>query len=203
MRRGFVDKWRRYVLVLGAALPVIGYAVNMYQNQPARPQPAQAQPAAVPSPASVGVLPTVGPVPTLDPAAPQPTLSMIPTQVPVLVDAVVRDPAVVQLMAELQGRGIEPQPLDPSLIGALQDAPGQGYRLGNGWLHVHVYADAQAARGATSKVVQQLHSPLMDWVDRPHFFRHDRLIVLYLGRDQQVIDALTELCGEPFTKAQP
>ncbi len=44
------------------------------------------------------------------------------------------------------------------------------------------------------------NSPTMriTWLSSPHFFRAERVIVLYVGVDQAAIDLLTALLGPPF-----
>ena len=39
---------------------------------------------------------------------------------------------------------------------------------------------------------------MVTWIAPPHFFRADRLIVLYIGDDPTVVDLLTALLGPPF-----
>ncbi len=38
----------------------------------------------------------------------------------------------------------------------------------------------------------------LDWEASPHFFLRDRLIVLYLGNDEKILEALEKICGESF-----
>ena len=42
---------------------------------------------------------------------------------------------------------------------------------------------------------------LLDWVAPPHYSQCDRLIVLYLGSEARVVEALSELCAPPFYTA--
>jgi hypothetical protein len=42
----------------------------------------------------------------------------------------------------------------------------------------------------------------VDWVEPPHFYRQGRLIVLYAGKDEAVLDPLEETLGEPFVVGQ-
>lgn len=37
----------------------------------------------------------------------------------------------------------------------------------------------------------------IDWVDVPYFFKKDRLIAVYVGQNQEVIDVISSLMGEP------
>ena len=108
------------------------------------------------------------------------------------------------MLANLQQRGFGVELLDASRVELLDDAPGQGYRLGDGWLHLHRYSDAPAARAAAARISADKSSIYsVDWVAPPYFFLCDRLIVLYLGRDEQVVGALGELCAPPFYRTEP
>jgi hypothetical protein len=40
----------------------------------------------------------------------------------------------------------------------------------------------------------------VDWVDQPNFWAKDRIIVLYVGRDQETIALLNRFLGEPITE---
>jgi hypothetical protein len=118
----------------------------------------------------------------------------------VLVENVVDDPAVVQLVAALTERAFVPHATDVSRATFLEDAPGQAYQLGNGWLDVHLYPTEDAAAAVATALPGKINWGLLDWVAPPHFFRCKRIIALYLGTDEHAIAALTEQCGEPFVQ---
>jgi len=42
-----------------------------------------------------------------------------------------------------------------------------------------------------------------DWVDTPHFFRQDRLIVFYLGEDRRLLAQLERVMGKQFSGGDP
>src|SRR5687767_12851424 len=54
---------------------------------------------------------------------------------------VVGDPLVVALLESLEERGFGLELNDASRVELLGTAPGQSYRLGSGWLFLHVFAD--------------------------------------------------------------
>ena len=118
-----------------------------------------------------------------------------PTEV---IAAVVNDQLVLTLLSALEHRGLPPTLLDASRVPMLSDAPGQGYRLGEGWLNIHVYPDVAAAEAAAARLPADMANSLIDWVAPPHLFGCDRLIVMYFGVDANALQALTELCGPPF-----
>jgi hypothetical protein len=43
---------------------------------------------------------------------------------------------------------------------------------------------------------------MMSWVATPHFYAPDRVIVLYVGDDQAVVDVLNEVLGQPVAEGQ-
>ena len=42
---------------------------------------------------------------------------------------------------------------------------------------------------------------IVTWIDQPNFWATDRLIVLYVGTDADVIGRLTKALGQPITQA--
>ena len=123
-----------------------------------------------------------------------------PPGFPIVVEqSVVGDPLVVALLANLRQRGFAAELLDASRDELQPGVPGQGYRLGDGWLVVHVYATAAAAAAAV--IPHDPHLAVLDWVAPPHYSQCDRLIVLYLGSEPRVVVALSELCAPPFFTA--
>jgi hypothetical protein len=69
--------------------------------------------------------------------------------------------------------------------------------------NVHVFeyatmpeADAEAARVSANG--SAVGATQISWVSAPHFFRGNRLIVLYVGTDDRVIQLLTSLLGPQF-----
>ena len=57
-------------------------------------------------------------------------------------------------------------------------------------------ADAQAAR--VSSTGSTVGTAMISWVNTPHFFKKSGLIVLYVGRNQSILDALKKALGEQF-----
>lgn len=67
-------------------------------------------------------------------------------------------------------------------------------------VQVFEYRDAASARADAAQIGPDGNPTRMMilWIAPPHFFRIDRVIVLYLGEDQVVLDLLTALLGPPF-----
>jgi len=103
-----------------------------------------------------------------------------------------------QILQDLRRHGLEPVLLGDSTVAWLAAAPGAAYRLGPGWIHLHTYPDAGAAQAAAAAIPPSADTGLTDWVAAPHFFRCTRVIVLYLGDDQDVLARLAATCGPPF-----
>jgi hypothetical protein len=57
-------------------------------------------------------------------------------------------------------------------------------------------ADADAAR--ISKDGGSIATTLIHWISTPHFFRGNRIIVLYVGTDAELLRALQGLLGPQF-----
>lgn len=135
--------------------------------------------------------PTTAPT-SLSPATAPATPTLPPT---VIVPPVAEDPTVRQLIAALQQRGLAPQPLSASQLPWLT-APGQAYRLAESitkeQLYLHIYASSMAAQANADQIPPTGNNGVVEWIAPPHFFRCDNVIGVYLGRDQRVLDTLTE-----------
>ncbi len=70
-------------------------------------------------------------------------------------------------------------------------------------VQVFAYGDAESAAADASQIGPDGNPPTMmiHWIAPPHFFRTERVIVLYIGEDQVVVDLLTALLGPPFAGA--
>lgn len=73
-------------------------------------------------------------------------------------------------------------------------------------INIFEYNSAQAAQddagtisadGSTIKASAG-QSAIVDWVDTPHFYRSGKIIVLYVGRDQKILNLLVSVLGKQF-----
>ena len=64
-------------------------------------------------------------------------------------------------------------------------------------------AAREAAAGTIEPNASMIGSIIPEWVDVPHFWSEGRVIVLYVGQDQTVIDRLTRILGQPIATGQP
>jgi hypothetical protein len=133
-------------------------------------------------------------------ASPQVTAMPHPTvQSPSQVDtSITTNTDVAQLLDYLRQRGIPLQNPEGSRAAFLYPVPGIAYRLDSGWFYIHLFPDAQAAEQRASQMPPEMTPSVIDWVDKPHFYRCKSTIVLYLGTNAQVTQALTEFCGAEF-----
>jgi hypothetical protein len=61
-------------------------------------------------------------------------------------------------------------------------------------------AGRQAAQETINATGNIIGSITVDWMEEPHFFGAGRLIALYVGDDQEIIDLLASHLGQPFTE---
>ena len=67
------------------------------------------------------------------------------------------------------------------------------------------YPDAAAAEAEAAPIspdASSVGTSIMSWVATPHFYALDRVIVLYVGDDQAVVDVLNTVLGEPVAEGQ-
>ena len=148
--------------------------------------------------------PTIGPVvePPMPPASTTDGDAGEEQQATNLTPEAAGPDPVLKLVEALRGRQIELKPSGESRIEFLADAPGQAYQVGWGWLHLHVYPSAEEAGATQDEVRQGLSNPVADPPAPPHAFQCAQIIALYLGAEEQIIKALTELCGAQFAGKQ-
>jgi hypothetical protein len=143
--------------------------------------------ACVTKPSEMGALPQVT-------AMPHPTV-----QSPLQVDtSITTNSDVAQLLNHLRQRGIPLQNPEGSRAAFLYPVPGIAYHFESGWLHIHPFPSAQAAEQRANQMLPEMTPSVIDWVDKPHFYHCKSTIVLYLGTNAQVTQALTEFCGAEF-----
>ncbi|HSH21300.1 MAG TPA: hypothetical protein VK992_01620, partial [Candidatus Caenarcaniphilales bacterium] len=61
-----------------------------------------------------------------------------------------------------------------------------------------------AARAATIDPddPSNIGTSIVEWAGEPKFWLRDRVLVLYLGTDEQVEDGLVSVLGEPFARGE-
>ncbi len=75
-------------------------------------------------------------------------------------------------------------------------------------VQVYEYQDVDQARAAASAVADDGAqvaagggTTLVDWISTPHFYLRDRLIVVYVGEHDGVLNVLDGTLGDPFAGA--
>lgn len=103
-------------------------------------------------------------------------------------------------------RAIQTWGLNPKEVGSIQqpyfkDADGHVFNVNNQQVQVFNFKDAAAQKQAAQQITEQgkkIASTPMVWSDDPHFWASGRMIVLYVGKDQNTIQMLTSLLGQPL-----
>lgn len=111
-----------------------------------------------------------------------------------------------ELMKALQENGVDAQQAEPTEQ-EFFSVPGRVLQIGEETIQVFEYPDP-ATRSEESALVGEdpssIGTTMITWVDTPHFWAQDRLIVLYVGSNQEVLAALSQVLGEPLaTGASP
>ncbi|HEX6035995.1 MAG TPA: hypothetical protein VFY83_16270 [Anaerolineales bacterium] len=68
-------------------------------------------------------------------------------------------------------------------------------------VQVFEYESVEAMEGEASQVTPDggsIGTSMVTWVDTPHFYKAGRIIVLYVGSDQTVLDLLGKALGQQF-----
>lgn len=127
----------------------------------------------------------------------------------------------------VSGELTEPQPDDDggieAFVGALKAAgvaaeagtmlieqpffsvPGRIVTVWGQEVQVFEYADGAAAQAEAALIAPDASSvgtSMMTWIDTPHFYQSDNLIVLYVGNDIRVQEALADVLGDPVAEGQ-
>src|SRR6266542_196629 len=78
---------------------------------------------------------------------------------------------------------------------------GQAVKVNGADLQVFEYENAEAMEKEASQVAPDggsIGTSMVTWIDMPHFYKSGRIIVLYLGNDQAVLDLLNKAMGPQF-----
>ena len=82
------------------------------------------------------------------------------------------------------------------------EVSGQMIKVDGAEVQVFEFPD-EATRENVSSLITPEGQPnptsMVEWVDQPNFWVKGRVIVLYVGKDQTVIDRLSQVLGDPIT----
>jgi hypothetical protein len=79
--------------------------------------------------------------------------------------------------------------------------PAQIIRVNGADVQVFQYETPEAMEADASQVAEDggsVGTSMMSWMATPHFYKTGRILVLYVGDDQKVIDVLTGALGPQF-----
>lgn len=106
-----------------------------------------------------------------------------------------------ELRAELEAAGLEIEQDEVLLDSFFADTTARFLLVNEAMIQTFEFADADAAEAGAETVNATgtiIGTATIDWVERPHFYRQGKLIVLYAGDDEAILSALQEALGEPF-----
>ena len=103
---------------------------------------------------------------------------------------------------QLAGQSVE---LNDQIDQPFFSVPGQIIVVNGEDVQVFEYPDSAAAAAEAALIspdASSVGTSMMTWVATPHFYMKDRLIVLYVGEDEAVGNALAGVLGEPVAEGQ-
>jgi hypothetical protein len=81
---------------------------------------------------------------------------------------------------------------------------GQAIKVNSADVQVFEYDDVAAREAESSQISadgSSIGTSMVSWIDQPNFWAQGRLIVLYVGTDEGMLDLLTSVLGQPLTSA--
>ena len=193
-----------FVVILCAALLIS--ACGSQATQPATQSPAQADPQSTQAPQTETQqteAPQTGDMAYPSPVAvqtaeeanfaspyPQPASGGVPPA----------GSAVDSLLATLQGAGLNVS-TGGDASQSFFSVPGKVLLLNGDELQVYEYPSPEAAEadaGSVSADGSTVGATMVDWISTPHFFRSGNMIIIYVGANQDILQALKSLLGSQF-----
>ncbi len=107
------------------------------------------------------------------------------------------------LVAALRAQGIPAEPGE-EILNPVFTVKQRMLTLPRARVAVLEYPGEQDAKAQASKISPdgvEIGNATVDWADVPHFYRTNRLIVFYIGRDEATLDALERVLGPQFAGA--
>lgn len=81
------------------------------------------------------------------------------------------------------------------------DVEGQLIKVNDAFVQVYEYGTAEAMGTDASQISEDgstIGTSMVNWIEPPHFYRIGRMIVLYVGEEQAVLDLLEGILGPQF-----
>jgi hypothetical protein len=104
------------------------------------------------------------------------------------------------LMAALQAAGMTVESAG-AVSQPLFSVPGQGIKVNGQEVQVYVFDTPEAMEAAAAQVTpdgSSIGTTMPTWTSDPHFYKGDRLLIVYVGQDQKVLDILSGTFGPQF-----
>lgn len=104
------------------------------------------------------------------------------------------------LLAALQAAGATAE-LGDTIEQDFFNVEGHMVKVNAADLQVFEYENAEAMEKDASQVAPDggsIGTSMVSWIDAPHFYKAGRIIVLYVGSDQTVLDLLNKVIGPQF-----
>jgi len=99
---------------------------------------------------------------------------------------------IAGLVARLRLAGLsvtfEGQAHDPRL-----SVSGRTLNVDGETVEVYAYDDAWSAEADAARLIDEYGDDLTDWIDAPHLFRDDRLLIIHASSSQQLNELLSSL----------
>ena len=107
----------------------------------------------------------------------------------------------IELVDKLRAAGATVEP-NGTVEQPFFEVSGQMIKVDGADVQVFVFPD-EATRESVSSLITPEGQPnptsIVDWVDQPNFWAKGQIIVLYVGKDQIVIERLSQVLGNPIT----
>lgn len=104
------------------------------------------------------------------------------------------------LIAALQSAGATVE-IGESIMQDFFSVDGQSVKVNGADVQVFEYESPEAMEKEASQVASDggsIGTTMVTWIDAPHFYKAGRMIVLYLGSDQTVLNILEKVMGPQF-----
>ena len=104
------------------------------------------------------------------------------------------------LLAALEAAGAKVE-IGESITQEFFSPEGHTVKVNGADLQVFEYENAEAMEKEASQVAPDggsIGTSMLTWIDTPHFYNTGRIIVLYLGNDQALLDLLNKVIGPQF-----
>ena len=107
----------------------------------------------------------------------------------------------IELVDKLRAAGATVEP-NSTVEQPFFEVSGQMIKIDGADVQVFEFPD-EATRESVSSLITPEGQPnptsIVDWVDQPNFWAKGQIIVLYVGKDQSVIERLSQVLGDPIT----